>query len=139
MNRPYTRERYKEIVNALRAVRRDMYFSTDVIVGFPGETEEDLEQRELFAACDYDMAYIFKYSVRSGTPAAELGDQIPEEVKEARNLALLEILKANSLRRSALLVGTVEEVLVEGPDQTGKRFTGRTRSNRVCASTPTRA
>jgi tRNA-2-methylthio-N6-dimethylallyladenosine synthase len=133
MNRPYTRERYKEIVDALRAVRRDMYFSTDVIVGFPGETEEDFEQtRELFAACDYDMAYIFKYSIRSGTPAAELGDQIPEEVKEARNLALLEILKANSLRRSALLVGTVEEVLVEGPDQTGKRFTGRTRGNRVC-------
>jgi tRNA-2-methylthio-N6-dimethylallyladenosine synthase len=78
------------------------------------------------------MAYVFKYSIRTGTPAAELGDQIPDEVKEARNSALLEILKANSLRRSAALVGTVEEVLVEGRDKTGARFTGRTRGNRVC-------
>jgi len=133
MNRPYTRERYREIVDALRAVRPDMYFSTDVIVGFPGETEEEFQQtRELFEACNYDMAYIFKYSIRSGTPAAELGDHIPDEVKEARNLALLEVLKANSLRRSATLIGTVEEVLVEGPDKTGARFTGRTRGNRVC-------
>jgi len=133
MNRPYTRERYKEIVDALRAVTPHMYFSTDVIVGFPGETEEDFEQtRELFEACNYDMAYIFKYSIRSGTPAAELGDQIPEEVKEHRNQVLLELLRKNSERRNALLLDTVEEVLVEGPDKTGERFTGRTRGNRVC-------
>jgi len=70
MNRPYTRERYREIVEALRAVRPDMYFSTDIIVGFPGETEEDFQQtRELFEAVNYDMAYIFKYSIRTGTPA----------------------------------------------------------------------
>jgi tRNA-2-methylthio-N6-dimethylallyladenosine synthase len=63
MNRPYTRERYREIVEALKAVRSDIYFSTDVIVGFPGESEEEFEQtRELFEACDYDMAYVFKYS-----------------------------------------------------------------------------
>jgi tRNA-2-methylthio-N6-dimethylallyladenosine synthase len=132
MNRPYTRERYREIVASLRAVRSDMYFSTDVIVGFPGETEEDFAQtRELFADCNYDMAYIFKYSVRSGTPAADMGDQVPDEVKEARNQGLLEILRQNSLRRNAALLGTVEEVLVEGPDKTGKLFTGRTAGNRV--------
>jgi tRNA-2-methylthio-N6-dimethylallyladenosine synthase len=132
MNRPYTRERYREIVQSLRAVKPDMYFSTDVIVGFPGETDEDFEQtRALFAECNYDMAYVFKYSIRSGTPAAELGDQISDEVKERRNQALLEILQANSLRRSSELVGTVQEVLVEGPDKTGQRFTGRTRGNRV--------
>ena len=132
MNRPYTRERYREIVASLRAVRSDMYFSTDVIVGFPGETEEDFVQtRELFADCNYDMAYIFKYSVRSGTPAADMGDQVPDEVKEARNQELLEILRQNSLRRNAALLGTVEEVLVEGPDKTGKLFTGRTAGNRV--------
>jgi tRNA-2-methylthio-N6-dimethylallyladenosine synthase len=132
MNRPYTRERYREIVASLRAVRPDMYFSTDVIVGFPGETEEDFAQtRELFADCNYDMAYIFKYSVRSGTPAADMGDQVPDEVKEARNQELLEILRQNSLRRNAALLGTVEEVLVEGPDKTGKLFTGRTAGNRV--------
>jgi tRNA-2-methylthio-N6-dimethylallyladenosine synthase len=133
MNRPYTRERYREIVDALRAVQPDMYFSTDVIVGFPGETAEDFEQtRELFAACNYDMAYIFKYSIRTGTPAADLGDQVPEAVKEDRNQALLEILKENSLRRTALLTGAIEEVLVEGRDKSGARFTGRTRGNRVC-------
>jgi tRNA-2-methylthio-N6-dimethylallyladenosine synthase len=132
MNRPYTRERYREIVASLRAVRSDMYFSTDVIVGFPGETDEDFAQtRDLFSACNYDMAYIFKYSVRSGTPAAERGDQVADEVKEARNQELLEILRQNSLRRNAALLGTVEEVLVEGPDKTGKLFTGRTAGNRV--------
>jgi tRNA-2-methylthio-N6-dimethylallyladenosine synthase len=133
MNRPYSRERYKEIVDSLRAVRPDMYFSTDIIVGFPGETDEEFEQtRQLFEACNYDMAYIFKYSIRSGTPAADMGDQIPDEVKEHRNQVLLEILRKNSERRTAALLGTVEEVLVEGPDKTGKRYTGRTRGNRVC-------
>jgi tRNA-2-methylthio-N6-dimethylallyladenosine synthase len=132
MNRPYTRERYREIVDALRAATPDLYFSTDVIVGFPGETDDDFEQtRELFAACNYDMAYIFKYSVRSGTPAASLGDQVPEAVKEVRNQILLDLLRRNSERRNATLLGTVEEVLVEGPDKTGAHFTGRTRGNRV--------
>jgi tRNA-2-methylthio-N6-dimethylallyladenosine synthase len=133
MNRPYTRERYREIVGALRAVNPDMYFSTDIIVGFPGETEEDFAQtRELFAACNYDMAYIFKYSIRTGTPAATLPDQVSEEVKERRNQDLLAILQENSLRRTAAMVGTIEEVLVDGRDKTGARFTGRTRGNRVC-------
>ncbi len=133
MNRPYTRERYKEIVDALRVAQPEMYFSTDVIVGFPGETEEDFEQtRALFEDCNYDMAYVFKYSIRTGTPAAELADQISDEVKEHRNQVLLSILQKNSLRRTAALVGTVEEVLVEGPDKSGQRFTGRTRGNRVC-------
>ncbi len=133
MNRPYSRDRYKEIVDSLRAVRPDMYFSTDIIVGFPGETEEDFEAtRALFEACNYDMAYIFKYSVRTGTPAAALADQVPDEVKEHRNQVLLQLLQQNSVRRNEKLLGTVEEVLVEGPDKTGRRFTGRTRGNRVC-------
>jgi tRNA-2-methylthio-N6-dimethylallyladenosine synthase len=132
MNRPYSRERYFEIVSALRAVRPDMYFSTDVIVGFPGETEEEFSQtRELFEACNYDMAYIFKYSIRSGTPAADMGDQIPDEVKEARNQELLGLLEANSNRRNATLLGTTQEVLVDGPDKKGLQFMGRTRGNRI--------
>ena len=133
MNRPYSRERYKEIVDALRAVTPDMYFSTDVIVGFPGETEEDFQQtRELFEACNYDMAFIFKYSIRTGTVAAELADQVPDDLKEQRNQILLDLLRANSERRNTALLGTVEEVLVEGADKTGTHFTGRTRGNRVC-------
>ena len=132
MNRPYSRERYLETVSALRAVRPDMYFSTDVIVGFPGETAEDFAQtRELFEACNYDMAYLFKYSIRSGTPAAMLADQVPDEVKEERNQVLLGLLAANSDRRNATLLGTTQEVLVEGPDKKGRRFMGRTRGNRI--------
>ncbi|MCF3651361.1 tRNA (N6-isopentenyl adenosine(37)-C2)-methylthiotransferase MiaB [Synoicihabitans lomoniglobus] len=132
MNRPYSSARYKEIVDSLRAVRPDMYFSTDVIVGFPGETEEDFQQtKALFEACNFDMAYIFKYSIRTGTVAEELEDQLPDAVKERRNQELLDVLRANSARRNQSLVGTTMEVLIEGPDKTGQHFTGRTRGNRV--------
>jgi tRNA-2-methylthio-N6-dimethylallyladenosine synthase len=132
MNRPYTRERYAQLVGDLRAVRPDMYFSTDVIVGFPGETAEDFAQtRELFAQANYDMAYIFKYSVRTGTPAATMAGQVPDDVKEARNQELLAILAANSDRRNATLLGTTQEVLVEGPDKKGRQYMGRTRGNRI--------
>ena len=132
MNRPYTRERYRQIVDDLRAAQPGMYFSTDVIVGFPGETAEDFAQtRELFETCNYDMAYVFKYSIRSGTPAAALPDQVSDEVKEERNGILLKILEANSNRRNAALVGTTQEVLVEGRDKKGLRYTGRTRGNRI--------
>ena len=132
MKRPYTRGRYLEIVASLRAAQPSMAFSTDIIVGFPGETDEDFEEtRALCETVDYDMAYIFKYSVRSGTPAASMPGQVPDEVREERNQALLEVLRAGSLRRSQALVGTVQEVLVEGPDKTGLRFTGRTRGNRA--------
>ncbi len=132
MNRPYTRERYLELVAALKAVRPDLHLSTDIIVGFPGETEEDFAQTAaLFAEVDYDMAYVFKYSIRTGTPAAELGGQVDEAVKERRNLELLRLLEANSRRRTAALVGTVQEVLVEGPDKRGRQFVGRTRGNRM--------
>jgi tRNA-2-methylthio-N6-dimethylallyladenosine synthase len=132
MNRPYSRERYLEIVRSLRAVRPDMYFSTDIIVGFPGETDEDFAQTlDLFRQANYDMAYIFKYSVRTGTPAAAMGDQIPEDVKEARNQALLRSLEENSLRRNHALVGSLQEILVEGHDSKGMRFMGRNRGNRI--------
>jgi tRNA-2-methylthio-N6-dimethylallyladenosine synthase len=132
MRRPYTRERYLEIVGLLRAAQPAMAFSTDVIVGFPGETEADFA--ETVALCqevDYDMAYVFKYSVRTGTPAASMPDQVPDGVREDRNRILLGILREGSLRRSSALVGTVQEVLVEGPDRTGLRYTGRTRGNRT--------
>jgi tRNA-2-methylthio-N6-dimethylallyladenosine synthase len=132
MRRPYTRDRYLEIVGSLRAAKPSMAFSTDVIVGFPGETESDFEEtRRLCETVDYDMAYIFKYSVRTGTPAAAMPDQVPEEVREERNRVLLGVLREGSLRRSQALVGTVQEVLVEGPDKTGLHFMGRTRSNRT--------
>lgn len=132
MNRPYSRERYKEIVDALREVTPDMTFSTDVIVGFPGETEQDFEDtKELFRAGNFDMAYIFKYSIRTGTVAEDLEDQLSDEVKERRNQELLDILRENSGRRNQSLVGTQQQVLIEGPDKKGLHFTGRTPGNRV--------
>ena len=132
MRRPCSSGRYRQIIGSLRAANPGIYFSTDVIVGFPGETDADFEQtRELFEACNYDMAYVFKYSIRTGTPAAALPGQVPEDVKELRNQVLLKILRRNSLRRNESLVGSVQEVLVEGPDKTGLRHTGRTRGNRV--------
>jgi tRNA-2-methylthio-N6-dimethylallyladenosine synthase len=132
MRRPYTRARYLEIVESLRAARPAMAFSTDVIVGFPGETDADFEETvSLCRSVDYDMAYVFKYSVRTGTPAATMPGQVPEEVRDERNRVLLDVLREGSLRRSQGLVGTVQEVLVEGPDNTGLRFAGRTRGNRT--------
>jgi len=131
MNRPYTKERYLEIIESLRKVKPDMYFSTDVIVGFPGETDEDFEDtRKLFEAANYDMAYVFKYSIRTGTPAANL-PQVADEVKEYRNKTLLSILEKNSVRRNSELIGKTEEVLIEGLDKKGHIYTGRTRGNRV--------
>src|SRR5690606_5407061 len=101
MNRPYTASRYRQIVDDLRAVQPNMYFATDVIVGFPGETDEDFEEtRRFFESIRYDMAYIFKYSPRTGTPAAEMEDQVPQEVKEERNQILLDILGKHSLQRN---------------------------------------
>ncbi len=132
MRRPYTRGRYLEIVDSLRSAQPSMAFSTDIIVGFPGETDAEFEETcSLCRAVDYDMAYVFKYSVRTGTVAAAMPGQVPDPVREERNKVLLELLRAGSLRRSQALVGTVQEILVEGPDKTGLRLTGRTRGNRV--------
>ena len=133
MRRPYTIERFRKIIEKIRAVRPDVYISTDVIVGFPGETEEDFElTRRHFEEIGFDMAYLFKYSVRPGTTAEPLGDPISKEVKEKRNQILLDVLSKRSLRRNEELINTVEEVLFEGPAKKGAdMFLGRTRGNRV--------
>jgi tRNA-2-methylthio-N6-dimethylallyladenosine synthase len=133
MNRPYTRERYLEIVENLRTAVPGMYFSTDIIVGFPGEEDEDFEMTcDLFKEVSFDMAYIFKYSIRSGTPAASMGDQIPQEIKEARNHRLLALLRESSLARNESLMGTTQEVLVEGKSKRGELYQGKTRGYRNC-------
>lgn len=132
MNRPYSRERFKQLVDDLRGMVPDMYFSTDIIVGFPGETEEDFElTRSLFEEIGFDMAFIFKYSTRTGTPAAALEDQIPQEIKEERNQVLLSILEKSSLKRNQGLIGTTQEILVEGPARKGENmYMGRNRGFR---------
>ena len=116
----------------LLAVSPNMHISPDVIVGFPGETEDDFELTvDLFELVRFDMAFIFKYSERSGTVAADLPTQIPREVKERRNQTLLRLLEKHSLRRNRSLVGTIQEVLVEGSARKGEgMLQGRTRGYR---------
>ncbi|MFP4282026.1 MAG: tRNA (N6-isopentenyl adenosine(37)-C2)-methylthiotransferase MiaB, partial [Opitutales bacterium] len=132
MRRPYTVRRFREIVAQLREVRPEITFSTDIIVGYPGETEDDFAQtRDLFDELRFDMAYIFRYSPRSGTASAELPDDVSPEEKEARNKALLEILGRHSLARNQSCLDTVQNVLVEGPARRGDGlFMGRNPGNR---------
>ena len=132
MRRPYSIEKFRQIIEKLREIRPDIYISTDIIVGFPGETDEDFEAtRSAFEAIGFDMAYIFKYSVRPGTTAEPAGDPISKETKEARNQILLDILSHSSLARNQSLVGTTQEVLLEGKAKRGENmFIGRTRGYR---------
>ncbi len=140
MRRPYTRRRFFEIVDQLREVRPNICLSTDIIVGFPGETEEEFEAtRSLFEEVGFDMAFIFKYSERGGTKSADMGDDVSAEIKDYRNKALLEILGESSLRRNESMIGTVQDVLLEGPARKGEgKFVGRNPGNRkvIVSATP---
>lgn len=128
MNRHYTREAYLQKVEKLRAVDPDMAISTDIIVGFPGETEAEFE--ETLSLCEevcYDSAFTFLYSVRKGTPAEKFEDQIPEEVKHERFNRLVDVINRISAEKNAAYVGRVEKVLVDGPSKTNsKTYGGRT-------------
>jgi tRNA-2-methylthio-N6-dimethylallyladenosine synthase len=114
MRRPYSRRMALDVLCKLRRVTPIMAISTDLIVGFPGETEEDFRQTEqLFDEIDFDMAFIFKYSPRVSTPAAMMGDQVPGSVSEERNQILLKRLTLTSLRRNQLFLNSQQQVLVE--------------------------
>lgn len=138
MNRQYTAESYYEKVLAMREAIPDITFSTDVIVGFPGETDEDFEAtRSLFAKVGYTNGFIFKYSPRKGTKAAEMPDQIPQNIKEQRNQILLALLEEQTNREISKLSGTIQEVLVEGPARTDRnQLCGRTSTSWVVNFTP---
>lgn len=128
MNRKYTREKYLEVVERLRKAVPDIAISTDIIVGFPGETEEDFEQTlSLVRSVKYDSAFTFLYSVRQGTPAAEYEDQIPEEAKHQRFDRLVDAVNADSAEKNAAYKGRIERVLVEGVSKKNENtLTGRT-------------
>ena len=132
MNRPYTRKRFLEITNRLRSAHPNMRLSTDVILGFPGESDADYAlTKSAFEEAGFEMAFIFKYSERSGTPAVELGDSVPIEIKEKRNQDLLSLLERQSYSSNSLTIGEKFEVLVEGKAKRGKNMLiGRTRCNR---------
>jgi tRNA-2-methylthio-N6-dimethylallyladenosine synthase len=133
MHRAYTAEKYVELVQRIRQARKGIAITTDIIVGFPGETEEDYKQtQDLVEETKFDNAFVFRYSPRRDTPAAEMPDQIPEQIKEQRNQDLLRVVNQSTRRSGERLVGRIVEVLCEGPSKTNPtRLMGRTRTNKI--------
>jgi tRNA-2-methylthio-N6-dimethylallyladenosine synthase len=133
MHRPYTAEKYRLLVDRIRQARDEIAITTDVIVGFPGEDEEDYAQtRDLVEEIQFDNAFIFRYSTRRDTPAATMAGQIDEQVKERRNQDLLNVVDASARRANKRLVGRDVEILCEGPSRTNAaRLMGRTRTNKI--------
>jgi tRNA-2-methylthio-N6-dimethylallyladenosine synthase len=138
MHRAYTVEKYRDLVRRIRRARHGIAITTDIIVGFPGETEEDYRQtRELVEEIQFDNAFVFRYSPRRSTPAATMPDQIEEVIKEKRNQDLLQVVNHSNRRILERLVGSEVEVLCEGPSKTNKaRLSGRTRTNKIVVFPP---
>ena len=133
MRRPYKNEKFLTICEKMQAARPDLAITTDIIVGFPGETEEDFQET---VACmkriGFDNSFIFRYSKRKDTPAAEMDEQLSDKVKEERNQILLRIQEQLTTTKNAKLIGTVQQVLCEGPSKTNKkRLSGRTSQNKI--------
>lgn len=133
MHRGYTRERYLGILERLRTARPDIGLSTDLIVGFPGETEQDFEDTlDVVRKAEFDQAYIFKYSPRRDTPAASMPDQVPQDVREDRNHRLLTLVNEIGARKYEAFVGRTTRILVEGPSRKNPaRLEGRTGCNKI--------
>ena len=133
MNRGYTREKYLELVAMIRRYVPEAAITTDIIVGFPGETEADFNDTlNLVKEVGFDAAFTFIYSKRSGTPAAAMEEQVPLEIKKARLNLLMEAQNISSLQRNEALVGKTLEVLAEGPsNNNNKVWSGRTRTNKL--------
>src|SRR6188768_3026138 len=131
MRRTYSRERYLALVERLRSAIPDLALGTDIIVGFPGETERDFEHTlEVVEEVEFDSAFTFVYSPRAGTEAAAMADQVPEDVKRERMERLVAVVQRGAAARNAARVGRLEEILVEGPSRTDERLLrGRTRRN----------
>jgi len=133
MRRPYKHARFVEICGNMRAARPDLAITTDIIVGFPGETEEDFQATvDTVEALRFDNAFVFRYSKRKDTPAAELPEQLPERIKEERNQHLLEVVGRIAREKNEAIVGTRQQVLCEGPSKTNKqRLSGRTSQHKI--------
>ena len=133
MRRTYTRERYIKLVGDIRAAMPQIALTTDIIVGFPGETDADFEDTlSLYDEIGYDHAFTFVFSPRRGTEAARMDDQVPDEVKKERIQRLVDLVQHHAALRNQALIGTVQEVLVEGPSRTDPDvLRGRTRGNKA--------
>ena len=120
MNRRYTKAHYLDLIDQIRAARPDIAISTDIIVGFPGETEEDFEETlDLCRKVGFDSAFTFIYSIRKGTPAEKYEDQVPEDVKHERFSRLVEVINASAAQKNKAMEGRICDVLVEGPAKHG--------------------
>ena len=133
MHRGYTGERFREIIRKLRAVRPGIGITSDIIVGFPGETEEDFEQTlSLCREVEFDNAFLFKYSPRKDTPAAAMPDQLPEALIEERHARLLDLVNAIGRRKYEAFISRQVQILVEGPSRRNEaRMMGRTPCNKL--------
>ena len=130
MNRRYDKEKYLELVQKIRTAIPDISLTTDIIVGFPGETEEDFRDTlDVVDKCDFDTAFTFIYSKRSGTPAAKMENQIPEDVVKNRFDRLLSLVQEKGRQASSRFQGTVQEILVEEESKEKGIYTGRTEYN----------
>lgn len=130
MNRRYDKEKYLELVQKIRTAIPDISLTTDIIVGFPGETEEDFRDTlDVVDKCDFDTAFTFIYSKRSGTPAAKMENQIPEDVVKDRFDRLLSLVQEKGRQASSRFQGTVQEILVEEESKEKGIYTGRTEYN----------
>ncbi len=133
MRRPYKNEKFISICEKMKVARPDLAITTDIIVGFPTETEEEFQATvDCVKRLEFDNSFIFRYSKRKDTPAAEMEGQLPEQVKEERNQELLKVQNVLTTRKNAALIGTRQEVLCEGPSKTNKaRLSGRTGQNKI--------
>jgi tRNA-2-methylthio-N6-dimethylallyladenosine synthase len=133
MNRSYTREEYVALAQRIREGIPGVALTTDIIVGFPGETDAQFHETvSLMNEMRFDSAFMFHYSVREGTRAAEFDDDVPKEVKIARLQTIIDLQKRVTSEVNAALVGSSAEVLVEGPSQKNKELLfGRTRTGKV--------
>jgi tRNA-2-methylthio-N6-dimethylallyladenosine synthase len=132
MSRGYTREHYMALVARLRDVRPDVALTSDVIVGFPGETEKDYELTlDLIRKMEFDMIFSFKYSDRKGTPAAGLENKIDEKIKSSRLSVIQEIQRGITSAKNKALEGRQMEILVEGPSRRDGQLMGRTGTNKI--------
>jgi len=138
MHRAYTAEKYLDLVERIRRARNGVAITTDVIVGFPGETDDDYRQtRNLARQIQFDNAFVFRYSPRRDTPAVQMPEQIDEHVKEQRNQDLLDVVNKSNRRILDRLVGQKVEVLCEGPSKTNRaRLMGRTSTNKIVVFPP---
>lgn len=133
MRRPYKNEKFVEICEKMKAARPGVAITTDIIVGFPGETEEDFQATiDTVERLQFDNAFVFRYSKRRNTPAAEMENQLPEAIKEERNQRLLAVVDRLAIASNAALVGTRQQVLCEGPSKNNaSRLSGRTVGNKI--------